>query len=595
MKTWNEVRKFTTVVRLSHPHIVEIWIGFGLFTAFTPFASLLGSAAILEQLLQKDYEAAFHIVLWMCTAILISSFLAKLFYHQIQIMRKTAMKEVDRKLLEKAMVMEYEMLEQQETLDTLRRTRNSINGSGNIGDAIYNMALCVASICKILCSLIALLILVIQMHIWDGYIFLFLIVLSVFLVVKQGIAKEHGKLLKDLCDGNDRNNAQTNYLLQFFYRVDYAKEHRLYHMESFYDRKAVALLADPVYVDFAHHNGMLMFLDSFLSQGVAFGAYVYVALLAIRSIISISQVLYMSGMILNAVSAITDFQVNWAQLRHQLSYLNAFYDFIKASNMHYEGTLPVEKRDDHEYSFRFEHVSFQYSASDKDILKDISLEFRIGEKLAIVGLNGAGKTTIVKLLCRLYEPTQGRILLNGIDIRKYDYQEYVSLFSVVFQDFSLFSYELDQNIASGETVDEQRVNEILENLNMMERVNGFKDQKQSLLFKDNGDGVSVSGGEAQKLAIARALYKDAPFVILDEPTAALDPISEAEIYEHFDLLVKGKTTLYISHRMSSCKFCDRILVLEAGVVREEGSHTQLLSLNGIYASLWNAQAEYYND
>ena len=211
----------------------------------------------------------------------------------------------------------------------------------------------------------------------------------------------------------------------------------------------------------------------------------------------------------------------------------------------------------------------------------------------IVGMNGAGKTTIVKLLCRLYEPTEGEILLNGINIKKYDYAEYTRIFSVVFQDFALFSFELDENIAGSNQVDEDKLNTVLQRIDMKDRVNSFRDKTHSLLFKDTGDGVNVSGGEAQKLAIARALYKDAPFVILDEPTAALDPISEAEIYENFNTLVENKTTLYISHRMSSCKFCDRIVVMNQGEIAEEGTHEELLNNQKLYAKLWDAQAKYY--
>lgn len=317
------------------------------------------------------------------------------------------------------------------------------------------------------------------------------------------------------------------------------------------------------------------------------------ASLAIRSLISIGEVLYISGIILNAVKAITEFQNTFAQWIHQMAYLNTFYDFLKQPNMHYDGTLPIEKRNDGEYEFEFRNVSFAYPQQSEPVLKKVNIKFHLKEKLAIVGLNGAGKTTIVKLLCRLYEPTEGEILLNGINIEKYDYAEYTSIFSVVFQDFALFSFELDENIAGSHEVEEAKLNDVLKRLDMLERVLSFRDATRSLLFKDNGDGVNVSGGEAQKLAIARALYKNAPFVILDEPTAALDPLAEAEIYENFNTLVENKTTLYISHRMSSCQFCDRILVMDQGEISEEGSHEELLQNQKLYAQLWNAQAEYY--
>jgi ATP-binding cassette subfamily B protein len=276
-----------------------------------------------------------------------------------------------------------------------------------------------------------------------------------------------------------------------------------------------------------------------------------------------------------------------------MEYLNTYYEFINRPSTHYTGTLPVEKRTDADYEFVFEDVSFHYPGTKELILKDINLSFKIGEKFAVVGRNGAGKTTLVKLLCRLYEPTQGRILLNGIDIKYYDYSEYTRIFSVVFQDFKLLSLPLKDNIAAGEEIEEDRMWKALEQAGLKKRVGAMSEGLHSRLYRNNGEGIEVSGGEAQKLAIARALYKDGPFVILDEPTAALDPLAEAEIYEHFNDMIQGKTAIYISHRMSSCKFCDDILVLDGGHIAERGDHAQLLKNNGIYASLYHKQAQYY--
>ena len=210
-------------------------------------------------------------------------------------------------------------------------------------------------------------------------------------------------------------------------------------------------------------------------------------------------------------------------------------------------------------------------------------------------MNGSGKTTFIKLLCRLYDPTEGQILLNGIDIRKYNYGEYMNIFSVVFQDFQLFALPLGQNVAGQVDYDPVRAEDCLQKAGFGDRLEKMPKGLETYLYKDyDKDGVDISGGEAQKIAIARALYKDAPFIILDEPTAALDPIAEAEIYEKFDEIVEDKTAIYISHRLSSCKFCDRIAVFHEGSVIQQGTHTQLLSDEaGQYYALWNAQAQYY--
>ena len=281
------------------------------------------------------------------------------------------------------------------------------------------------------------------------------------------------------------------------------------------------------------------------------------------------------------------------KIREICTYMTQFLEFLDMEGAHAVGTIPVEKRTDGEYEIAFEHVSFCYPGSREPVLKDINCRIDMKHKLAVVGQNGAGKTTFIKLLCRLYEPTEGRITLNGVDIRKYDEKQYRSLFGVVFQDFKLFSFTVWENVTAGSARDEDRLREALRQAGAEGMVGSMVSGMDTLLYKNRGDGAEISGGEAQKLALARALYKDAPIVILDEPTAALDPIAESEIYERFDRMVEGKTSIYISHRMSSCRFCDDIIVFDNGRIAERGSHETLLSKEGQYAKLWRAQAQYY--
>ena len=232
---------------------------------------------------------------------------------------------------------------------------------------------------------------------------------------------------------------------------------------------------------------------------------------------------------------------------------------------------------------------------DTYALKDISLKFKIGQRLAVVGMNGSGKTTFIKLLCRLYDPTEGEILLNGIDIRKYDYREYMSIFSVVFQDFKLLSFSLGQNVAANKEFDDVKASNCLNGAGFGERLLKLSLGLETFLYKDfDKKGVEVSGGEAQKIALARALYKDASFIVLDEPTAALDPIAEYEIYSRMNEIVGNKTAVFISHRLSSCRFCNDIAVFHEGRLIQRGNHDKLVSdNNGKYYELWNAQAQYY--
>lgn len=276
-------------------------------------------------------------------------------------------------------------------------------------------------------------------------------------------------------------------------------------------------------------------------------------------------------------------------------YLEKTFEYLDIPNSMYQGSLTTEKRSDRQYEVEFRNVSFKYPGSDLWALKNVSMKFKVGNRLAIVGENGSGKTTFIKLLCRLYDPQEGQILLNGIDIRKYDYHDYMNIFSVVFQDFQLISQPLGSNVSGSMVYDEAKVQKALMDAGFEERLGSLPDGLNTQLYKDfTENGVEISGGEAQKIAIARALYKDAPFIILDEPTAALDPVAEAEIYEKFNDIAGDKTAIYISHRLSSCKFCDEIVVFHKGSIIQHGKHEALLAEeNGKYYELWQAQAQYY--
>lgn len=277
------------------------------------------------------------------------------------------------------------------------------------------------------------------------------------------------------------------------------------------------------------------------------------------------------------------------------THLQKLFDYLDLPNHMYQGSLTVEKRDDNEYYVEFRNVSFRYPNTDTYVLKHVNLKFKVGEKLAVVGMNGSGKTTFIKLMCRLYDPTEGEILLNGVNIKKYDYNEYMSIFSVVFQDFRLFSFSLGQNVSASASYDREKVIECLKKAGFAECLNSLPNDLDTFLYKDiDAEGVEISGGEAQKLALARALYKNTPFIILDEPTAALDPISEYEVYSKFNEIAGTKTSIYISHRLASCRFCDKIAVFHEGEIIQIGSHEELLAdSKGKYYELWNAQAQYY--
>ncbi len=323
--------------------------------------------------------------------------------------------------------------------------------------------------------------------------------------------------------------------------------------------------------------------------------YIFVALKAIATTaFSLGSVMLYFGSINRLVSAANEIVSAFTDLRNNNEALQFFFDYVEIPSEMKMGTKLVPKKPD--YRIAFHDVSFRYPGSEEYALRNVSFTLNIGERLAVVGMNGSGKTTMIKLLCRLYDPTEGSITLDGIDIKEYKYEEYLALFSVVFQDFHLLAFPLGQVVASDLEYDSDRVKQSLRMAGVMERVAEFSRGLEHPLYKHfEEDGVEVSGGEEQKIAIARALYKDAPFVILDEPTASLDPIAEYDIYSRINEIISAKTAIYISHRLSSCRFSDKIAVFHGGEMVQTGTHEQLLcDTQGKYAELWHAQAQYYN-
>ena len=323
--------------------------------------------------------------------------------------------------------------------------------------------------------------------------------------------------------------------------------------------------------------------------------YLFVCLKAWGGAFGVGEVSQYVGAITNLFLGITGIFSYLGQLRNNASFLSTVYSLLDLPNEMYQGSLTTEKRSDRKYEIEFRDVSFRYPGSDAWALRHVNLKFQVGSRLAVVGRNGSGKTTFIKLLCRLYDPTEGEIRLNGIDIRKYRYEDYLSLFSVVFQDFKLLALPLGENVAAEKTYEKARVTQCLQKAGFGQRLSELPQGLETYLYKElKKDGVDVSGGEAQKIALARALYRDAPFIILDEPTAALDPVAEAQVYERFNAILEDKTAVYISHRLSSCKFCDEIAVFDQGEVVQKGTHASLMAEEqGLYHALFTAQAQYY--
>ncbi|MCL1986628.1 MAG: ABC transporter ATP-binding protein/permease [Firmicutes bacterium] len=333
--------------------------------------------------------------------------------------------------------------------------------------------------------------------------------------------------------------------------------------------------------------------------------YLYVAMKAVAGAFGVGNIVQYVGAITQFSSGLGSIMVNIGIIHNNSPFLDRFYKFMDIPTKIDSGGIHVnsikkepqnaEKSAKSRYDLEFHNVSFKYPENENFAIRNLNFKIATGRRLAVVGMNGSGKTTMIKLLCRLYEPTEGKITLNGVDISEYDYKDYLKIFSVVFQDFTIFSFRLGENVAISSNYDRQKVQEVLEKAGFGERLEKMPHGLDTYLYKwFEEDGVEISGGEAQKVMLARALYKDSPLVILDEPTAALDPIAEHELYTRFDQLIGRKTSVYISHRLSSCRFCDDIAVFHDGRLIQQGTHEELLAVeNGKYHELWTAQAQYY--
>ena len=582
---------------------IEVVIVIGsLCGASIAYVNSIIYAKIIDRLLLENYDGAIKMTLIMVVSIWLINMIywacRQVFNQYVEPSRDETKKRTARKTFK----MEYEEFEKEDTLLSFRKLRNGEISSGDAVTQMTSIYEFFEQIIKIVFALAFLTMLVAQASLGKNRNIIQTVIMTVILVVlfvvsfwiNFRISKKIGQRKVWMSKQNEKGNAEGMYLGSVIGKESFAKDIRLFGIQEYLAEKSKrGGMIGRVFTEYGIFIGKNNAKFSFMVQLLAGYIYIYVSVMAMSGSVSTGEVLMYAGAIITMMTGVQKAISIYNQIVYCNEYISTYEEFINRPNMHYDGTLPIEKRDDNRYELSFHKVSFKYPGSDNYILKDINLKFEIGEKLALVGLNGAGKTTLVKLLLRLYEPTEGEIKLNGINIEKYDYDEYVQIFSVVFQDFRLFDFPLDENIAVSENVDTDKVKKVIELVGLTELVNNMPDKEGTLLYHENGDGVSLSGGEAQKVAIARALYKDAPFVILDEPTAALDPVAEAEIYERFDTLVGGKTTIYISHRMSSCKFCDRIIVISDGTIKEEGTHSSLIQKAGLYAEMYNTQAEYY--
>lgn len=599
---------FRTLKKISEidSSIIFSLVMHSVLSASLPYMELIISSWIINELINNNFGRIPYLILMLVASITIVGLLIDFFTTDIDIRAGLLIINVDRKIQEKAISTDYEILEDPKTLQKINDARESLKFSGGYYAFLIYYRMIFESVLKIVTAISLVFYLAMSKPTVDIGIFNYLtnpvitlLLLLIFtflnLRVNKFIEIKTNHRTKDVFKQKVKIERNINYFIEsIFLKFPSGKDIRIFNMFNLISKKHTDNLEES-----------LLFFNKYYSEGPKWKAmltsisnwiytmfaYVVVILKAASKAISIGEIARYAGAIsLMNTAMVTAMSANQA-IKLRVSFFKIFNDFLEMENQKNKGTLVPNKKDT--LVFEFHNVSFKYNEESDFILKNINLKIKPNQKTAIVGRNGAGKTTLIKLLSRLYDPTQGYITLNGIDIREYDYESYLILFSIVFQDFSIFSFSLENNISSSINPDNQKVIDSAKKAGLYDKISRMENGLKTIMGKTD-DGENTSGGESQKIAIARALYKDAPVVILDEPTSALDPISENEIYSRLDTLINSKTAIFISHRMSSCMFCDDIIVLEKGQIVENGKHMDLINIdNGIYSALFNAQKEHY--
>lgn len=427
-----------------------------------------------------------------------------------------------------------------------------------------------------------------------------LIAVIVTTVVSYFAGKRSGDWVYDHREESISIRQRRNYIINLAMGNEMPKDIRIFGMREWLDEVHDGVVA--LWKAFVARRERKLLAAKILDVVLTFArngiAYVYLIRMALNEGLSASEFLLYFSAVTGFTSWITTILNSISSLHKTSLLICEFREYMEwPERFKFGEGNPVRKENFDRFELRLENVSFRYPESDKDTISHMNLTIHPGEKLAIVGLNGAGKTTLIKLLSGLLDPTEGRVLLNGQDIREFNRQDYYTLFTAVFQEFSRLQATIAQNVAQTITgIDYDRLNRCVAQAGLTEAISDLPKGLDTMLGRVVADdGVELSGGQFQRLMLARALYKDAPILLLDEPTAALDPIAENDIYQKYHEMTHGRTSVYISHRLASTRFCDRIIFISGGNIAEEGTHEELMALGGHYCELFNVQSKYYRE
>lgn len=593
------------------PGLIRAKVFSAVAEALLPFISIWFSARIINELVGERNKKMLVLYVVLAVGIHFIFSMVKNVYDKIVDEKQSGMWSYFNKIFtDKQMSMDYVDLENQDIQKQKQKAEENLFIFGNgLGQLVWDTE----SLVKVAVGIVASVSLTVSLftaksgnRIMDSGLWILGIffVMALFGYVYQLLTQRENTVFNKWMEGTVwYNRSFMFYGHELYDNTRRAKDVRIYGQEKIAEREFVKMEkhneANNEYIKKMSRCKALTLLTRGIGNALC---YMYVVSKAALGAFGVGSIVQYVGAFTELVDHVGTLTWIHAENKVYTEHLEKLFQYLDLPNKKYQGKIPVEKsffcnNGENDYEIEFKNVSFKYPGSDTYVLKNINTKLSIGKKQAFVGTNGAGKTTFVKLLCRLYDPTEGEILLNGINIKKYDYEEYMDLFSFVFQDFKLFSFTLGQNIAANTEYDKERLEDCMKKVSFYDRYCSMEDGPDTYLYKDiSAKGLEISGGEAQKIALARALYKGTPMIVLDEPTAALDPIAEAQVYEDFANMVDNKTAVYISHRLSSCRFCDEITVFDNGEIVQIGTHEELIKIkNGKYNELWNAQAKYYQE
>lgn len=582
---------FKEVWREKPVYFIYLCIGI-ILMAIQPFPNIIFPKLIIEEFLdEKSAEIIISYVAILIICNWLISNLIHVFASQNEKLNSWFEIHFDKMLTRRCMEMDFEHTENPDVLNQIRKAKDGMGYySGGLRGLIECFKQIVASAIT-LCGVVAIIATASPLLF---VIALFSVLGSTFVVSKIN------KLEIIVFNKGPQINRAFWYIHDVIGYTKYGKDIRLYNAEEMLRKKGEESFTDLYHLFKDQEDGKRKWgsLNAVIAMFESLGIYLYLGYLAILGRITIGDFSMLITSALTFRSSLQNIITQLQDLQKKAGFMNEFCKFMNYEDAMVKGDKNVPDMSHPE--IRFEHVTFRYPRTNIDVLKDVNITIRPGEHLSVVGLNGAGKTTFIKLLCRLYDVTEGAIYVNGVNIQEYKYDEYMKLLSVVFQDFKLFSMSIGDNIRlsdwkKGDGNTNEDILKLCGLSGLKDKMDSLPDGLETLLYKYfDESGIEPSGGEAQKIAITRAIYKDAPIVVLDEPTAALDPVAEYEIYKKFDNLVGGKTAVYISHRLSSCKFCDKIAVFANNTIAEYGTHDELVKVDGgIYAKMFEAQAQYY--